>query len=110
MLYFGISCQAQVAELFNNLDFTDCTTGYLWNQSGSAQLPPDGIEIPFLRYYEAQDFILKMRNADIDNSMLLIPEFSVLNGNIKSIKNAERITPIAIMEMAYQTKKHDFYL
>lgn len=92
---------SQVDPFFQNLDFTDCSSGYFWNQSGLCKLPPDGINLEYLTYFEAQDLIIGMKRSDIDPLSAPVPSFTSFKTVLRNNKKSTGIIQLSVMEINY---------
>jgi hypothetical protein len=97
----------QVSPLFQNLNFSECTSGYFWTQSNHPSAPPDGSFFAEIDPGDASYLLFSMRKADITPDNLIIPDFENLAEEFADMKRLEGATPIAIAEVDYHYLKEE---
>ncbi len=97
----------QVRPPFQNLNFSECSSGYFWTQTDHPSAPPDGSFFAEIDPADASYLLFSMRKADITPDNLIIPDFENLAQEFSAIKRIEGVTPIAIAEMDYHYLKEE---
>jgi pimeloyl-ACP methyl ester carboxylesterase len=96
------AARGQISPLFEHLNFSGCTSGYFWTQTGYDGLPPDGSSYAELEHAEASSVLFNLRKADITPESTLVPDFEALREELNTIRRDEGIIPIVIADLRFQ--------
>ncbi|MFN8865471.1 MAG: hypothetical protein ACK500_03175 [Flavobacteriales bacterium] len=99
--------RGQISPLFQNLNFSSCTSGYFWTQSNHPSVPPDGSVFAETEPDDASYLLFSMRKADITPEELIVPDFDDLSAQFADLKRIDGATPIAIAEVCYHYLKEE---
>lgn len=94
-------CKAQTNELYNNLDFSNCSSGFFWDEIEQGEFPPTDTDYVALTAEDAALYFIKAHFAAIDSSSNTIPSYSSICATRENIKTNMRLTPISILELKY---------
>jgi hypothetical protein len=61
-------CKAQTNELYNNLDFSNCSSGFFWDEIEQGEFPPTDTDYVAIAAEEAALYFIKAHFAAIDSS------------------------------------------
>jgi len=92
----------QIDPVFQNLNFSSCSSGYFWSQTNYEGLPPNGTSYAGLDFTEASSVLYNFRLADITPQSTLVPDYGALRSELNTIRREEGVIPIVIAEMEYQ--------
>lgn len=66
-------CKAQTNELYNNLDFSDCSSGFFWDDIQLGAFPPADTDFIYLTNEQSAKFFINAHLSDIDDTDDEIP-------------------------------------
>jgi hypothetical protein len=94
-------CKAQTNELYNNLDFSNCSSGFFWDEIEQGEFPPTDTDYVALTAEDAALYFIKAHFAAIDSASNAIPNYSSICATRENIKTNMQLTPISILELKY---------
>jgi hypothetical protein len=93
----------QVSPLFQNLNFSECTSGLFWSQTNYHGLPPDGSAYAQLNSGQTKAALHSLRKAAIHPTTMSLPDYGQLRDEMDAILQDESIIPIVIIDLDFHT-------